>query len=379
MPSTYTGAAANITANAKSSASLPVDGDAVNAANVNAAYQKILDYCEYLNETLLAMQISTWIARTNPVSSVGLNAGAMDYTAVTGSKQRIVAVGANNGGNPLIILSKDGGNTWASQSNTLGANPLNGVACDQGQNWVTVGNAGLLATSADGVTWTARTSGFGATNVNGVGHNDSGAGAGSVWLAVGAADKVTLASGAGVPTSWTQSTISGTATNVWYGVAYGNGVWVAVGQNVGGDGIIYTSTNGTSWTSRLTASSKIFYAVVYSTELGLWVACGDAFYTSPNGTTWTLRSTPFASPGIPKGGVVWTGKQFVALSGSADSYPLLASVDGVTWRKRQGPTQVTGGTFLIAGQGNASLVIAGGFGTGGAGELYTGLTVPSPV
>src|SRR5690606_7860488 len=60
---------------------------------------------------------------------------------------------------------------------------------------------------------------------------------------------------------------SGTSTSL-EGVAYGNGLWVAVGD----DGMIRTSTNGTSWTQRSSGTSNDLYGVAYGN--GLWVAVG---------------------------------------------------------------------------------------------------------
>src|SRR5690606_23026718 len=57
---------------------------------------------------------------------------------------------------------------------------------------------------------------------------------------------------------------SGTSENL-HGVAYGNGLWVAVGNN----GTILTSTNGTSWTKGTSGTSSVLWGVAYAD--GLWV------------------------------------------------------------------------------------------------------------
>src|SRR5690606_32402124 len=71
------------------------------------------------------------------------------------------------------------------------------------------------------------------------------------------------------------------------GVAYGNGLWVAVGNG----GTIRTSTNGTSWTGRTSGTSNNLLDVAYAN--GLWVAAGwnGTILTSPDGTSWTSRSS----------------------------------------------------------------------------------------
>jgi hypothetical protein len=73
-------------------------------------------------------------------------------------------------------------------------------------------------------------------------------------------------------------------TNDWCGVAYGNGVWVAVG----GSGKIATSTDGTNW-SLQTVGSGNWYGAAYKD--GRWVAVGDGakiFTSTDNGANWTV-------------------------------------------------------------------------------------------
>src|SRR5690606_19716975 len=77
---------------------------------------------------------------------------------------------------------------------------------------------------------------------------------------------------------------SGTSENL-YGVAYGNGLWVAVGAT----GTILTSTNGTPWVGRASGTTSHLRGVAYGNDL--WVAVGDSgtIRTSTNGTSWTSR------------------------------------------------------------------------------------------
>ena len=92
--------------------------------------------------------------------------------------------------------------------------------------------------------------------------------------------------------NWTKQT-SGT-TLAFYDVAYGNGVFIAVGQNQ----CVYKSANGgVTWVSKLNAgSSYTLYSVAYGN--GGFIASGDAqnvlsennsFYSIDNGETWVAR------------------------------------------------------------------------------------------
>jgi len=82
------------------------------------------------------------------------------------------------------------------------------------------------------------------------------------------------------------------------GVAYGNGLWVAVGTNEGNPSIknVSTSSNGTTWIGQTSnAGINNISNVAYgknSSGNGVWVMCGsNKFATSPNGTSWTACAT----------------------------------------------------------------------------------------
>jgi hypothetical protein len=66
--------------------------------------------------------------------------------------------------------------------------------------------------------------------------------------------------------SWTVRT-SGTS-NLLFGVAYGNGLFVAVGMS----GTILTSPDGVNWTARTSGTSNSLRGVTYGN--GLFVAVG---------------------------------------------------------------------------------------------------------
>jgi len=76
-------------------------------------------------------------------------------------------------------------------------------------------------------------------------------------------------------TTWTART-SGTS-NILNGVTYGNGTFVAVGDN----GTILTSPDGASWTPRTSGTSNWLFGVTYGNNT--FVAVGDrgAILTSP--------------------------------------------------------------------------------------------------
>jgi hypothetical protein len=75
--------------------------------------------------------------------------------------------------------------------------------------------------------------------------------------------------------SWTQRT-SGTS-NWLNGVAYGNGLFVAVGDG----GTILTSPDGVSWTQRTSGTSNQLNGVAYGNGLFVAVGWDGTILTSP--------------------------------------------------------------------------------------------------
>ena len=150
------------------------------------------------------------------------------------------------------------------------------------------------------------------------------------------------------------------------GVAYGNGVWVAVG-NISTTSTEYTSTiqwstDASNWYS---ASSGGFdvgtgIGVAWSPQQQLWVAVGissniyNSIQTSVDGSNWTSIQSggfePLEGNYISGGfGVTWTGLEWVAVgAGNYDSNTILRSMDGYNWLSN------TYGGFALAGFAVAS-------------------------
>jgi len=125
--------------------------------------------------------------------------------------------------------------------------------------------------TTNGVDWTTRTSGFGSTTIYGVTYGDG------LYVAVGNDGKLTTSPDG---TTWTTRT-SGFGSTTIRGVTYGDGLYVAVGY----DGILTTSPDGTTWTTRTSGfGTTRIWGVTYGD--GLYVAVGDSgkLTTSTDGT-----------------------------------------------------------------------------------------------
>jgi len=133
--------------------------------------------------------------------------------------------------------------------------------------------------STPGVAWETITSGIVGTNSLRYSANDSA----GTWVAAGNSGVAFRSTDSG--TTWLSSTVS---SGQMLGAAYGNSLF-AVAQDDGND--LYTSPNGSAWTSRISGSSRDHGQIKYNDGyfvLGSGTGGGDGFiYGSPDGVTWT--------------------------------------------------------------------------------------------
>ena len=164
-----------------------------------------------------------------------------------------------------------------------------------------------MYTSLDGLTWTACS---GDTFSNGVCFDIYWNG--SLWVAVGFEDSSPYPGAYTITTSsdgitWTRNT---TATFTGFGsytgsigvrVTYGNGRWIAVGQ----DGRMLTSTDGVNWSVATTSGLTITDYLDVKWTGQQWILVGASavpiVFTSPDGLNWTSKTIPgFTSTGNPQ-------------------------------------------------------------------------------
>lgn len=114
-------------------------------------------------------------------------------------------------------------------------------------------------------------------------------------------------------------------------VAYGSGVYVAVGDGAG----IASSADGVTWTQRASpiATTNI-QAVSYAFGLFIAINADGKIFTSSDGATWTQRVNPItynnsvsASMQLVQG----EGKIAFAMSATATAVNLVYSSDGINW------------------------------------------------
>ena len=113
----------------------------------------------------------------------------------------------------------------------------------------------------------------------------------------------------------------------WEAVTYGSGKFVAVASSGSGNRVM-TSTNGTYWTSRTSASDGNWQGITYADNQ--FVAVGsNAVMTSPDGITWTSRTAPTGEWQA----ITNCGGLYVATATWGSNY-VMTSTNGSDWTVR---------------------------------------------
>lgn len=219
---------------------------------------------------------------------------------------------------------------WTNRTSAHTAN-FYGVASRSGLH-VASGAGGAIYTSTNGIHWTARSSGKSGLlmNVNGNG---------PLWVAVGESGAI-ITSTNGI--DWVSRTSPTSA--LFRGIAYGNGIYVACGDG----GAIVRSTDGSSWSSISSGTANSLQGVGYGVD---YVNMGDTngvpaespqfvivgasglIMTSTNGVSWTTRTSGTT---VWLSDVMYGNGYFVAVGNTR----ILRSADGVSW------TFATNNTYL---------------------------------
>lgn len=118
--------------------------------------------------------------------------------------------------------------------------------------------------------------------------------------------------------SWVQRQVAGSISGL-SSVAFGNGVFVAVGAGSG----VARSTNGADWTATSAGSYGDFYRIRFLNGEFVTVGSSDRILTSPDGVTWTATIAPIAG-----GTDIAFGNGAYVMTSNGSSY---YSTNGVNW------------------------------------------------
>ncbi|MDD3268429.1 MAG: hypothetical protein PHX14_03840 [Syntrophomonadaceae bacterium] len=304
------------------------------------------------------------------------------YRLVSTATPRISNASGNNGGNNGGNGGNEGNNNWTIGDDgydgddqfILTGGPGGGlyVSNDQGQTWefheftglllsdfvnmhdlvwngqelVSVGEGlllGRIGNSANGSDWDdALPDGLGdavlwatMSSFNGVAWGDG------LYVAVGSTHTgkgriFTSTDGS----NWSQQEPPGTPwwnplnafTASFNGVARGSNRFVAVGD----DGSIYAATNGTTWTQHNSQTASDLNAVAWSETADAYIAVGQngTIVSSHAGTSWKVEDSGVVEA---LNQAVWSRDKFVAVG---DSGTIVTSGDGESWNKVELPNTI---------------------------------------
>jgi hypothetical protein len=268
---------------------------------------------------------STWITPSTATTTSPLII-SNGLTSCTSYQVKIRAVNAVGGGTAslaenLTSIEAAHGAIWTTRTSAVN-NDWQSVTYGNGL-YVAVTNMGTnnrIMTSANGIDWTVRTppannNWFGVTYGNGL----------FVAVSVNGSPRA-MYSANGI--DWNLGTNPENSSR-WVSVTYGNGLFVAVSR----DGLVMTSSNGITWTSRTSAANNNWTSVTYGNGKFVAVASSgtnNRVMTSPDGVTWTAR-TSAANNGWNS--VTYGNGLFVAVA-SDGTNRVMTSPDGITWTAR---------------------------------------------
>ena len=298
----------------------------------------LVNYASGISNLVIATTLDPWNSQSSGFTQ--------QYTKIYGlayGNNVHVAVGYNG----QITTSTDG-ITWTNRTSGFGVTYIRAVTFGDGLFVAGGDSNGKMSTSPDGITWTTRTSNTG----NDIYSLTYGNG---LFLAGGKASAFST-SPDGI--TWTSGDTGFPGVNAPInGLAYGNGVYVAVGQYYDGSDFqarMATSTNGSSWTNRTSQfSSSNIRGVTFGDGLFVAVGFDGQLTTSTNGTTWNSRTSGFGSTDDIYS-VTYGDGLYVA--GGEDG-EMRASPDGITWTSR---TSELGGDDILALNYGGGLFVAGG-------------------
>jgi hypothetical protein len=244
-------------------------------------------------------------------------------------------------GNGMFVAV--GAGTWTSSdaTNWVQQNPMywNKIIFTNSM-FLAVGNAGAIATSTSGSNWVFKSSG---TTVP---LNDITWANGLYVVAGGYYTNSALLTSSDA-TTWSNRTFT---SDELYGVAYGSGRFVAIGDDFYPSSFVsLTSVDGVNWMRSASNTPAYSYGIAFRN--GTFVLAGDGLWSSPDGVVWTNRYAEFPNSFYS---VTACPDLFVAL-GNAGS--IVTSVDGTNWIRRSSGTWLS--LYALAASSNTVLAVGG--------------------
>lgn len=228
-----------------------------------------------------------------------------------------------------------------------------------GGTFLVTAAGGMILTSENGQGWDLRETGVTATLYDAA-HITS-----EIWVAVGVGGGIVRTTDNGV--TWTE--ISSPTAVALFGIAYGNGLLIAVGF----DTVIVSDDDGLTWSSNSAGVNTELYGVSYGDGSFFIVGKQSTVLKTVDGQTFEVRSSPTVATFRA---VVWTGGLWVAVGSDGAT---ITSTDGEVWDAQN--SGIPEASFLGIGYGDNRLVVVGedsivGYSATGAGRAAFDLFQP---
>ena len=260
---------------------------------------------------------SLWVAvgkSNGSSSSISYSSNGISWTNATtqfGVEGRGVTYGSNNGSNIWVAVGDNGdgynifysydGTNWTNNTSASFSGALYSVLYNSAQsNWLIAGyiSGGGIALMSDPTSGSITTPSSGGFDSYGVYTAYNGS---NLWVAVGSSTTYNDIQYSSDCINWTAGNNVTYATdtfftdsNVHFGasVAYGNGIWIAVGYDSGYSNSIYSSTDGVNFSliNSSVLDSIVDIKYVYGDTWVMTNYLNQILYSTDNGSNWTAIS-----------------------------------------------------------------------------------------
>jgi len=223
-----------------------------------------------------------------------------------------VAVGGASSG---AIFTSNNGTNWVSQGGSI-PSELRAVAFSGGL-FIAEGLAFSILTSRDGTNWVSQPA---RCFLGGIAYgNGRYVVAGNYFLVNGNESEFRAqALVSWDTTNWIRTDLG---NDIIEGVAFGNGIFVAVGYGSGA----YISTDGTNWTNASLGTSDSVFGVAFGNDRFVAVGGGGNILSSADGVTWVSHRSG-ATVIVPR---LYANNLFVALG---PTNTIASSTDAADWK-----------------------------------------------
>jgi hypothetical protein len=232
------------------------------------------------------------------------------------------------------IFSSNDGISWTDLTGSTGSDQFRSMKYENSK-YIAVGDNGKVGQSSDGVSWSWSSGNGGLTTQD---LSDVVYAGSNTWYACTIFSPYLIKS---IDNGSTWTTVTG--TNLTTNTRPTQLLWdgsIIIAATVDGD--ILTSSNGTTWTTRLATNNNVVSIVKYGSSYYAFLGESSSpyviyLYTSSNGTTWTLNDTKTlstsagASPDVvavsDSGKIIWTTSTQNVLWTTGTESVLIKSLD----------------------------------------------------